>query len=83
MNDQLQLQDQITVRRRVGYVHAYGGYRHLCGAVNSADVFAAEKLVIVPYIFASLFIPYSQVIVLAGLHFNVTGSCCHLPGFGR
>jgi hypothetical protein len=30
-----------------------------------------RKYAIVPYLFISLFIPYGQVIVLAGLHFNV------------
>ncbi len=30
-----------------------------------------KKQAIIPYIFVSLFIPYSQVVMVGGLHFNV------------
>ena len=72
MDDQNQLQDQMA---RFG-----GGSASSTITVGTAIFVVAvilllfllpKRYVIVPYILASLFIPYSQVIVAAGLHFNV------------
>lgn len=72
MNDQLELQDQ-TLR--------FGGGSDTTTLTVGTAIFVVvtillmfllpKKRAIIPYIFVSLFIPYSQVIVLAGLHFNV------------
>ena len=72
MNEQLQLQDQML---RFG-----GGGDTTTLAVGTA-IFVVitillmfllpKKQAIIPYIFVSLFIPYSQVVMVGGLHFNV------------
>ena len=72
MNEQLQLQDQ-TLR--------FGGGPDTTTLTVGTAIFVVvtillmfllpKKRAIIPFVFASLFIPYSQLIVLGGLHFNV------------